>query len=493
MPSVIDSLVLELGLDATKFTEGQKAAMESMRKMQDEVEKGGKNVESHGKKIEQYFDGLKRGAITLMAGFLGARGITDFVTHLTRIDAAASRLSRTLNMDTKELTAWQGVAKQTGGSAETMAGTLQGLTDQLQNLALGIGNPAFLGPLRALGVDTKKANGEFKTAGELLIDINRAVQGMDPARARALMTSIGLDGATVNTLLLGTDALKKLLAEQKNLAELTTEDGKAAEALAQSWERASQAATGLGRSILTNLTPALSGALDRFTQIFRELKAGYIVSPDSVVGRLFGMKALPSDLKGQSVTDLYPGYTTAPAPAVPSQTSMSDTQIEAAIRRSAVKHGVDPDVAVKVWEREGKYGIGPSKQSAVVKNGRREESYGPFQLYMGGGLGNTFQKQGLGDPRDPSTFEKQIDFSMQHVSKNGWGPWYGARGVPGANLTAPRGGAVSGGGGGNSTSVQINKIEVNAPNATDAAGVAAGIKDAMDRQVFGASANYGQN
>ena len=39
-------------------------------------------------------------------------------------------------MSAEELSAWQGVARQTGGSAESMTGALQSLTDQINTLQL---------------------------------------------------------------------------------------------------------------------------------------------------------------------------------------------------------------------------------------------------------------------------------------------------------------------------------------------------------------------
>lgn len=128
--------------------------------------------------------------------------------------------------------------------------------------------------------------------------------------------------------------------------------------------------------------------------------------------------------------------TPAPGPAVsPSalgyapQGALTDPQaMEAYIRQAAVARGIDPNIAVQVWASEGKGGVGPSLQSAVVKNGVREPSFGPFQLYMGGGLGNVFQQQTGLDPRDPTTFQRQIDFALDQASKGGWGPWYGWKG-----------------------------------------------------------------
>jgi len=111
------------------------------------------------------------------------------------------------------------------------------------------------------------------------------------------------------------------------------------------------------------------------------------------------------------------------APATPTKDEMS-----AYIAAKATELGIDPSVAVAVANSEG-LNANPADgwQSGVVKNGQREPSYGPFQLYMGGGLGNNFLKQTGLDPRDPTTWKKQVDFALGHAKTNGWGSWYGAR------------------------------------------------------------------
>lgn len=97
---------------------------------------------------------------------------------------------------------------------------------------------------------------------------------------------------------------------------------------------------------------------------------------------------------------------------------------EAYIRQSAQARGIDPDVAVRVARSEG---LAPNTwQSNYVKNGKRETSYGPFQLLVGGGLGDKFQKIYGKSPEDPSTVQQQIDFALDEAAQGGWSPWYGA-------------------------------------------------------------------
>jgi hypothetical protein len=102
----------------------------------------------------------------------------------------------------------------------------------------------------------------------------------------------------------------------------------------------------------------------------------------------------------------------------------SGSDIEAYIRQSAAARGIDPDIAVRVARSEG--GLKSwNAQSQVVKNGKRERSYGPFQLYIDGGLGNRALAAGI-DPRDPAYGKAAVDFALDEVAQKGWGQWYGA-------------------------------------------------------------------
>lgn len=99
-------------------------------------------------------------------------------------------------------------------------------------------------------------------------------------------------------------------------------------------------------------------------------------------------------------------------------------EIETYIRQAAARRGIDPDIAVRVALSEG--GLDdPVRQSDVVTNGVREQSFGPFQLYLGGGLGNAALAAGI-DPRNPAQWRQAVDFALDNAARGGWGPWHGA-------------------------------------------------------------------
>jgi hypothetical protein len=98
---------------------------------------------------------------------------------------------------------------------------------------------------------------------------------------------------------------------------------------------------------------------------------------------------------------------------------------EAYIREAATKRGIDPETAVKVARSEG-LAPGVWQSNVVRKDGGRETSYGPYQLLVGGGLGDKFRKVYGKSPSDPSTLNQQIDFALDEAAQGGWSPWYGA-------------------------------------------------------------------
>jgi hypothetical protein len=133
-----------------------------------------------------------------------------------------------------------------------------------------------------------------------------------------------------------------------------------------------------------------------------------------------------------------------------------DPEIADMIRKSAIAHGIDPNTALQVAANEGAKGYHFGENDAGGDHGK---SGGVYQLFMGGGEGNRYQKETGHSPFESSREEvqRQIDYTMKRVKEGGWIPWHGARdhgisqwqGVNGpdsAHYNTPISGASSSGG-----------------------------------------------
>lgn len=109
--------------------------------------------------------------------------------------------------------------------------------------------------------------------------------------------------------------------------------------------------------------------------------------------------------------------------------AMSTSEIERIIRTESVARNINPSVAVRIYRAEG-YGV---YQSQIPRTGRGslnglEASFGPFQLYTGGGLGNDYESNTGRDLANDNTVDgitNQIRFALDKAVDGGWGPWYG--------------------------------------------------------------------
>jgi len=120
MPTVLDSLVLELGLDPTKLNQQQKDAIESVRKLEQQWMRSGKVIDAQTQRTTESFAALKKQALGFVAVFLGGRGVKEFkefTEYISQLDAATGRSARTMNISARELSNWQSVGEQTGGES----------------------------------------------------------------------------------------------------------------------------------------------------------------------------------------------------------------------------------------------------------------------------------------------------------------------------------------------------------------------------------------
>lgn len=115
------------------------------------------------------------------------------------------------------------------------------------------------------------------------------------------------------------------------------------------------------------------------------------------------------------------------APGYPE--GMTQGAMEKIISKEAEARGIDPVVAIKIFRSEG----AGAYQSGVKRTGKgslggREASFGPYQLYIGGGMGNQYEQatgRDLTKDNTPEGITNQIRFALDQATKLGWKPWYG--------------------------------------------------------------------
>jgi hypothetical protein len=264
MANIIDAFLVTLGLDAKGFSDGQKKVEEGQKKLVDNSDRTSKQMDDHSKKVAEGIVGIRNQVVGLFAAFTAGRGLKDFIEDLTKSDSALGRTANNIGISVGQLSAWQGVAERAGGSAAGITGSLQGLSQQFQQLSL-TGQSAVVPYFRAIGVAMADSTGKMRPMNDILLDLSDKLKGMDPAKAQAIGKGLGLDEGTVNVLMQGRDAIAALLAEQERLGHANDEDAAQAAKRLSAFKGLGQAADDLGRKLLTSLTPAILAVTDALT------------------------------------------------------------------------------------------------------------------------------------------------------------------------------------------------------------------------------------
>jgi hypothetical protein len=504
MPTVLDSFVLEFGLDHRQFTRSEQDVLDQLSKFEQSAVKGGQSIESQTKKVYDVLSNFRREALTTLALFFGGKEIGQFVDHITRLDAATGRLGLTLGMSARETSAWQGAIRQAGGTTEGANAALAGLSGEMNRFQL-TGQSAMLPVLSRLGIGLYDQNRNLKTAGQLWLELSDAISGMDPRQAQAFLAMIpGANQDMINFALLGRRAMEQYLDAARTVGTTTEQSAAAAQEYRRSLELLESSGANLGRTLVTLVAPALSTVANSMSRLFSSWTGA--TTPSTGAGsrnalvqrfgsprRIFEWLGEHSPFAGDKedferwATQLY-GPKGADemsaareelarrlAAAASGSPAGSTNEVEDYIRRAATARGMDPNVAVAVAKSEGLYNY----------VGDQGTSFGPFQLHYGGGQGDIFTKKTGLNARDPSTWKAQVDFSLDQAKAGGWGPWHGWKGSPFAG-----GAGVGGAAGGRNVNINVGGVTVNT-SSSNGEGIASDVDGALRRSLKAGAANYG--
>lgn len=214
----------------------------------------------------------------------------------------------------------------------------------------------------------------------------------------------------------------------------------------------------IGKAFLKGFESALTNQASKLWEKFFDgignMFADMLTGSKSGASSGSGVTAIASAVMGTAANDNFGKAPVTPVTRAP----LGD--IASYISQAAAKRGIDPDIALRVAKSEG--GLKSwNLQSTFMKNGVQEPSFGPFQLYKGGGLGNDFMRKTGLDPALAANGPAGVDFALDHASKKGWGAWYGAGKAGIGNFEG-----IGSGAGAGSAADAVNKLASSAGAAT---------------------------
>lgn len=301
--TVIDALLITLGLDASDFRKGQKDVSDDLKKQREDAKKTAKEMAEQGKKAAAFFGSIKTELLALTGVTVTAGGLMSLVKNTTSGLMDLSIQSKALGLSARELDGWSKSAEAAGSSAEKISASLQGFQGAIQGARVGDYSSSIFGGLAQLNALTgqnfdvwgQDASSLAKTSLDALRKIS------DPNLRRQVGLSLGFDDATLQRNQEG-----KFLPDVDRLTKssgITDASTKGAKEFTAAWAELGQNLDTVKNQIYVGLIPTirdLNGLLIEWSSgnaksssFFKELKRDI----NDITGIDLGSWTLSSDLR----------------------------------------------------------------------------------------------------------------------------------------------------------------------------------------------------
>lgn len=256
MATIIDSLLVKLGLDSSEFAAGKNKVDKGLKDTGNEAEKAGAKLKKTGKDGAEGFNEVAKSAAKFLALIGGTMAVKRFIEQTVESSAALDRLARNLNENVNAVSAWSNAAEVAGGSASGLQGSLDMLSKSQTELQL-TGQSSLIPYFSALGVSLADAQGKARPVNDLLLDLSDRFSKMDRTTANNMGRMMGIDQGTMQLLLKGRSEVELMIARQKEYGAVTKQQAEEASRLKRAMVEIRQSFEAFGRELLSAATPAL--------------------------------------------------------------------------------------------------------------------------------------------------------------------------------------------------------------------------------------------
>jgi hypothetical protein len=207
-----------------------------------------------------------------LAALAGAAGFGGVVYEMQRYITTTDELAKTslkLGVGVEQLQMLRHAAKLSGVEISTVENSVVLLTKSMIAAQKGGKNNKQAELFARLGISLKDANGQMRSAADLMPELSNAFMKNTNATTRLQLatTLFGKSGAEMIKLLAGgPEQLQAMYAEMEKLGIITTAEAKAAEQAADAQHRFSTAIAGVRNAVAAKLLPSVTRTLISMTE-----------------------------------------------------------------------------------------------------------------------------------------------------------------------------------------------------------------------------------
>lgn len=202
MATVIDKLLVEIGLDAKDLKTGMDASIKKLKESEKVIDRTAKKNKKNQKESTKELKGqnkelteMNKNLTNLGKGFIAYSTVAKTINifkDLTDDSARIERLSKSLNLSASQTKSFSNMLANVGGNGAEAIQTIKGINDAISSLQFAGETGGMMPWLARLGVSLTDANGVRKSAKQLLEDIRNGLNKLgDPNEKNYIAERLG--------------------------------------------------------------------------------------------------------------------------------------------------------------------------------------------------------------------------------------------------------------------------------------------------------------
>lgn len=254
--TVVDSLILQLGLDPSQLDRSITSAFNRITGFRTTATTEASTIEHVNKIVTFSIEQLGGSFLKLFAGFLSFEAVKALMNQFTAADAASTHLAHVLQIPLETLKAWEGAISRFQGNAGEFSGAISNIEKGLARWQMFGERPEWAEMLSRL-MPSGNLDPFHMSSMNILLTLIDKVHGMKPSEAAVFLQSFGItDYKTIDFLLKGREYVLSIVQDQAKLNHVNQEGGEAAIKRMEAVNRLNSAIEGLERRFVNILAPA---------------------------------------------------------------------------------------------------------------------------------------------------------------------------------------------------------------------------------------------
>jgi hypothetical protein len=213
----------EISVEFEKIFPKAKKTYEQVAEKTEEVSEKTEKVEKKTDKMGNSFVSMSNKVLKALAPVAGLTALLNRSLAFASLGEEMSFLAQNTGMAVEKFQALAIAAENYGGTAEGIAGSMQGLNANLNNMRLGKGGGGVEDAAITYGINLYGKNG-LATADELLMNVAKRFESLNQTQQIDLGQRLGLDEGTIRLLQTGVANVQKELERGAKYSLFSAED-----------------------------------------------------------------------------------------------------------------------------------------------------------------------------------------------------------------------------------------------------------------------------